>query len=131
MSGGRATFAAKSGKHLHRQAGDICAVSPEGHALTDRYYIELKHRRSLDLEGFLVRGTGMLARFWRHTVTESHRYGRAPMMIVRQNFTPDLVLTTPKTTLPGAPIATVHHFAPNQCELRLLAALLREEFPRR
>lgn len=93
MSGGRATTAFKRGVRLDRQAGDICAISPEGHRITDNYYLECKHRRDIGLESFLIKNIGPMAGWWRKTVAEAARHEREPVMIVRGNFMPILVVT--------------------------------------
>lgn len=93
MSGGRATFARKTtGDSLSRQAGDICAVSPEGHVLTDNFYIELKHVKDLQIDRMLE-GIGTLWRYWDVAVAEAAHYKRSPMLIAKQNMMPPLVLT--------------------------------------
>lgn len=93
MSGGRATLGGRRGHDLARQAGDICAVAPEGHALTDKYYIECKHlRRSAYRLDLLLLGFGPLALIWKRTVSEARKYGRAPMLIAKQNGSPALAL---------------------------------------
>ena len=86
MSGGRATI----GRGKVRQAGDICAVAPEGHALVDRFFIECKAYKKLGIPEFLLRTTGTLATFWKIAVRESAKYGREPMLIARQNALPVL-----------------------------------------
>lgn len=91
ISGGRSTIAAKKGELLHRQAGDICAISPEGHALTDRFYFELKHYRSLELHRALL-GAGTLINFWLDTSKKASLYERSPILIARQNHFPILLL---------------------------------------
>lgn len=96
MSGGRATVAHKKGQVV-RQAGDITAVSPEGHSLCSRYYIECKHYKDLDIQSFFLTGKGLLAKFWKTTVREAKKHGRYPVLIVRQNRVPDLVLARPVT----------------------------------
>lgn len=93
MSGGRATLGAKSGVKLSRQAGDICSVSPEGHALTERYYLELKHLKSLDLGQFFIKRGGVLAKFWLIARSEARKYGKSPMIIAKQNKYPTIVIT--------------------------------------
>lgn len=92
MSGGRATVARKRGK-LVRQAGDITAVSPEGHLLTDLYYIEAKHYGELAINSFFLGGKGTLWRFWLDTVEQAGHYERIPLLIARQNRLPTLALT--------------------------------------
>lgn len=88
MSGGRATVA----KGKVRQAGDICAVAPEGHALVDQFFIECKSYRSLGIGQFLICGAGPLAKFWKVACREAEKYERAPMLIAKQNGLPALVL---------------------------------------
>jgi hypothetical protein len=98
MSGGRATIARKRGVEV-RQAGDITAVAPEGHALTDRVYIECKHYKDLQLDSFVVKGIGMLATFWERTCKEAGARHREPWLIARQNRVPTVLVT------PYAPLA--------------------------
>lgn len=86
MSGGRATV--KRGQV--RQAGDICAVAPEGHALTDSFYIECKSYKDLSLD-CLVKGKGTLIDFWNTAVTEAVYYKKLPMLIYKQNRAPSVV----------------------------------------
>jgi hypothetical protein len=112
MSGGRATVGAKSGRDHARQAGDVCAVAPEGHALTGTYYIECKFVRSLRLDRFLL-GSGPLAAFWRVAAREADRYGRAPLLIAKQNGGKVLALVDESLHLlhfneAARPIATVY-----------------------
>lgn len=93
LSGGRATRGAKTGKNLSRQAGDICAVAPEGHVLTDAFYIEAKHYKDLAIGRFFLKQTGILAKFWLKTCQEAMRYKKQPMLIARQNGMPIIVIT--------------------------------------
>lgn len=92
MSGGRATVAARKGKLLHRQSGDITAIAPEGFTLVDNYYLEVKHLKDLNIIGWITRGTGVLAKHWKKTKTEAKRYKKQPIMIVRQNRMPTICL---------------------------------------
>lgn len=111
MSGGRATVGRKGGKDLARQAGDVCAVSPEGHKLTDRFYIECKFYRDLKFSSFILNEAGPLALFWRETVREAVLYNRSPLLIARSNRQPTIILAGQERlqcTVPKAkPIATV------------------------
>lgn len=93
MSGGRATQSLKRGDTLRRQAGDISAVAPEGHILTDKFYIELKHLKDIELMSFVVSSAGMLWREWQKTVKQAKAHGRQPMLIGKQNNYSTLVLT--------------------------------------
>ncbi len=93
MSGGRATVQNRKGKKITvRQAGDICSVAPEGHALTDEFYLELKHVKKLALDQFIIKGTGPLANFWKIAKREAKKHKKQPVIIARQNGWPDLVI---------------------------------------
>ncbi len=92
MSGGRATVRAKKGEKIRTQAGDISAVDPLGHVLTDKYYIEAKHYKNLNLDAFLLRGGGPIRQFWDRAVEEAARYDKTPMLICRQDRYPTFVL---------------------------------------
>lgn len=94
MSGGRASRGIKRGEKLRRQAGDICAVAPEGHGLTNTWYIELKHYAKLDIAQFFLTGTGRLAKFWRETEKAALVFNRHPMLIARQNHTITLLIVS-------------------------------------
>lgn len=94
MSGGRATIGSRTGKDV-RQAGDICSVSPEGHTLTDRFYVECKSYKDLRIDRFFIEHTGTLWQFWVKACQEARMYDRTPMLIVKQNTFPILVLVKP------------------------------------
>lgn len=94
MSGGRATVASRRGVKLRRQAGDITATAPEGHVLTDRFYIEVKHVKALDFLSFFTRNTGSLAKYWKTAKREARRHGLLPMIIAKQNSLPTILMTT-------------------------------------
>ena len=91
MSGGRATVHAKKGADV-RQAGDITAVAPEGHPLTDRVYIECKHYKDLQFTSFVLTNKGELANFWQRTRREAAKRGKAPWLIARENNRPTLLI---------------------------------------
>lgn len=92
MSGGRSTVGLKRGEKLARQAGDITSVSPEGHQLTDHFYIELKFYKELRFRSFVLLEQGKLADFWRHTVMQARAYERVPLLIAKQNNVPPVVI---------------------------------------
>jgi hypothetical protein len=90
MSGGRATVAHKKGIK-NRQAGDLAAVSPEGHLLTNKYFVECKAYKDLEIMQFFIKGKGLLAGFWKTTVKQARIHNREPMLIAKQNNVPELV----------------------------------------
>lgn len=87
MSGGRATV--KRG--LVRQSGDITAVAPEGHALTDKFYIECKAYKDINLD-CLIKGKGVLLDFWKVAVVEAEFYKKLPMLIFKRNHWPVVIV---------------------------------------
>lgn len=91
MSGGRATVS----KGAVRQCGDVCANSAEGYDFSSKWFIECKHVKKLDLESFLFKRIGRLAKFWTKACKEAEKYGRDPMIICQQNGWPVLVVTHP------------------------------------
>lgn len=125
MSGGRATVALKRGVKI-QQVGDICAVRPELHDFTAKYFIECKHVRSLDIESFLLKGKGALAKFWRTAVREAERHGRIAMIVARQNNTPDIVVMPRGELL--QPLLRVSPPSIAACDLCLLESLLERKY---
>lgn len=91
MSGGRATVK----KGLVRQAGDITAVSPEGHIFTDQVYLECKTYKSLSLD-CLVKEKGLLIDFWKVAQKEAAKYDRIPALIFKQSHWPTMFCTSRK-----------------------------------
>ena len=92
MSGGRSTVSLRKGVTLSRQAGDISSVSPEGHALTDICFVECKHYKDLKLDRFLF-AQGPLFVIWKQVCSQAKHYSRKPVLIVRTNRLPPIVIT--------------------------------------
>lgn len=101
MSGGRATVSRKKGVKLSRQAGDICAVAPEGHVLTNIFYVELKAYRDLSFISFFLAGSAKLAKFWQVACREAQEHGRIPLLIAKQNNAPILAIVPRGTDFNG------------------------------
>ena len=110
MSGGRATVSKKKGKLLNRQAGDISAVAPEGHALTDLFYVECKFVKKLGVSTFLFKRTGLLNQFWNVAHREARQHGRAAMLIAKENKGGVLVFCDERR-VQGFPWACAAHIA--------------------
>lgn len=87
MSGGRSTVAFANGKRLAAQAGDISAIHPLGHKLTDIFLVECKSYADLQITSILT-GRGKLLEFWLDTKTDAQCYERLPMLIAKQNKFP-------------------------------------------
>lgn len=90
MSGGRSTVAARRGKRLASQAGDISCVHHTGSALTEKFLIECKSYRDLNFAALLKR-KGKLAEFWLETRKQAVKYQKLPMLIAKQNQQPIIV----------------------------------------
>lgn len=89
MSGGRATV--QKGKV--RQGGDITAIAPEGHILTDKLYIECKSYKELNINCF-IKGKGTLISFWEVAVKDATKYDKIPSLIFKQNSWPTMFATS-------------------------------------
>lgn len=107
MSGGRATVARSRGRDV-RQAGDITAVAPEGHELTNAAYIECKHYRDLALTAFVLEGRGTLAKFWFRTRDEALKRQKFPWLVAKQNRLPTLLLVPYVIRTKAAPACVIH-----------------------
>lgn len=92
MSGGRATVGRKSGKSHDQHAGDITSTHPDGHVLTDRWYVECKAYSDLAIVSALTKGVGVLSKFWRTACQEATHYQKMPMLIAKQDNWPPIVL---------------------------------------
>ena len=95
MSGGRATVHKRAGKDI-RQAGDITAVAPEGHVLTDIFFIEVKHVKDLNIASFILSDRGKLAQFWRQACVQAQDHLRQPLLIAKENHREPLVICRPR-----------------------------------
>jgi len=94
MSGGRATVAKRKGIDV-RQTGDITAVSPEGHALTDKFFIETKFYKNLAIDSFILDCSGSLGKFWQTAAEQAASHKLWPMLIAKENRRDPLIITRP------------------------------------
>jgi len=92
MSGGRATLQLRQEIVNLAQSGDVTAISPEAYALAERCFFELKTYKNLEIGQSLIKGTGILHRFWQSTRREAYRYGKVPVLIAKQNTFPVILL---------------------------------------
>lgn len=97
MSGGRATSAFKKRGQILRATGDIAAIAPEGHLLTDNWFIECKHYKNLEITRFLLHNAGTLAIFWAKAKEEAVNSKKAPVLIAKQNRIDTLLITDSKS----------------------------------
>jgi hypothetical protein len=104
MSGGRATVHGRS----VRQVGDVCAVAPEGHQFTDKYFVECKHLKSLDFIG-LIEGRGRLLKYWHIAQAQAAKHELIPMLIAKQNNHP-VILCCEQHVQFHSPLATFNAY---------------------
>lgn len=91
MSGGRSTVAAKSGDKLSAQSGDISAVSSLGFNFIEKFMIECKFYKNLELAA-LIHNRGKLIFFWQKAQMEAINHNQLPILIARQNNYPTIVV---------------------------------------
>lgn len=91
MSGGRATIAQRRGIDLSNQAGDLVSIHPKGIQLTGPFFVECKHRK-VTYDKFLLFGEGAIRTWWRKAGQQAASHGKIPMMIVRGNGKPTLLI---------------------------------------
>jgi hypothetical protein len=84
MSGGRSTVAARKGKRLATQAGDISSIHAIGNPFTDRFLIECKYYADLNFLG-LLNGKGKLLEFWGEALVQAAAYSKLPLLVAKQN----------------------------------------------
>lgn len=85
MSGGRATVRHAKGKTTASQAGDISAVSHEGHAFLRRFIVECKFVRDLSIQSALLKRAGLLYQYWQTLEKEAAKHNRRPLLIAKEN----------------------------------------------
>lgn len=94
MSGGRATLMTKKGKGASAQAGDISAIHPAAHVLTEHFVIECKHYANLHLQNLVYGGKGGIVEFWKQVCRDAKRNDKSPMLIAKQNRCPEIICLT-------------------------------------
>lgn len=128
MSGGRATVRAKMGIQLRAQAGDISPISALGEVLLDRFVLECKAYKDLDVLQGIVKDNGILHGFWKTHRLLGTAFSRIPMLIARQNMMPTFCLM-PHYALQSFQLSEDHVVAilPRwDCVMILFDAFLRE-----
>ncbi len=107
-SGSSATVASKKGKRGHSQLGDIVSVREEGNWFSDKFIVECKFYRDLQLGRlFTAKGAnGFLYKTWVQLFKTALKHERIPLLIVKQNRYPILIITKSEM-FNGFPITNV------------------------
>ena len=95
MSGGRATLQLRQEVINKAQSGDMTAIAPEGYTLCERCLFECKSYADLGIATGLLKGTGLLVKFWTDTQNAAEKYGKAAVLIAKENRLPVMVLSPP------------------------------------
>lgn len=95
MSGGRATIQLSQGIINKTQTGDLTAIDKLAYEFTERFLVELKHYKDLDLITGFIKNKGILYKFWYDLVEHAYIYKKSPLLICCQNNLPILIITTP------------------------------------
>jgi len=90
-SGAKATAHAKKGVLFKNQAGDIIALEDIGYTVTNRFIIECKHYKDLNLNGLVYDSKTGVLEFWLKLLRECEEFKKQPMLIARQNNRPILL----------------------------------------
>lgn len=92
-SGGRATFQLRTkGTLATAQAGDVTAIDVAAFPLMSLIMVECKSYKDLQLPSALFKGTGTLWGFWKRTVSDAAAFGKAPVLVAKQNRMPVLAV---------------------------------------
>jgi len=97
-SGAQATQSIKHGKKS-TMGGDAIAVDKLGQAFIDKYLLEFKHYKTYDLEKFLFKNDGDLAKWWEQCKRDAKLASKKPLMIFKRNNFPEMVMIE-KMTMP-------------------------------
>lgn len=108
-SGSRFTIAEKAGREL-AQAGDLMAAHHLAFDFMDRFIVEAKHYKSLEIPAYFSFRGKFLNEIIRKTAGQAKSSGKHYLIIAKQNNLPAFVITTPTV---GAIIKDVRLTAPD------------------
>lgn len=94
-SGARYTLRKKVGKETHNQDADITSTHPVTELFIKKFSIELKHYRDIGFWNIITRGKGAnVFTFLDEHVKTSKELSKEPILIFRQNYKPDVLITS-------------------------------------
>ena len=93
-SGARFTSRQKVNLTTENQHGDICASNDKGIWFTKIFFIECKHYTELNLWSLITKNkSGNIVKWWDKAVKESKSISKIPILIIKQNNKPTLLMT--------------------------------------
>lgn len=85
LSGGRFTVSSKKSNSNIKHSGDVSITDTKGQKLIDKFNIELKFYKSLNIEGLIFNTKSGIRSFWDQTLRDSRLSKKLPMLIAKQN----------------------------------------------
>lgn len=93
MSGGRATLARSRGHKMKSSDGDLSPIDVKGQALTEEFFVELKHYNILRWDSLVLKRSGTVQNIWNQCVKEADQSDKYPLLVAKQNFMPIKLVT--------------------------------------
>ena len=92
-SGGRYTVRKKTGVDTYHQDGDICDVDPIGKPFCDKFVLELKAYKTINLWD-IVNNKGTIIEWWNKVKASATECNKEPLLIMKSNNKPIICMTT-------------------------------------
>lgn len=91
MSGGRSTIGLKKGIKRSNQAGDITAIDPMGQFLINKFIIECKSYKNIQLQSMLfgIPKNNSIFEFWTELWDKANQFNKTMMLIIKYNGLPE------------------------------------------
>lgn len=95
MSGGRANLRSRRRREgeFSAQAGDITATHALGDLLIRLFCVDAKNYKDFEFEKLAFCSTAEVGKAWIKTQEEAARFGKIPLMVLKQNNKDDVVCT--------------------------------------
>jgi hypothetical protein len=93
-SGGRFTSRFNRGISTTNQNSDITSIDKEADSFSESLSIEVKHYKNIDIWSLITntKDSNILS-FWEQTKRDADRGSKLPLLIVKQNYKPILLIT--------------------------------------
>lgn len=93
-SGGRYTTRYKKKLTLEGQSGDIASVRGNiSNEFLKTFCVEIKFYKDINIWGFITKAKDGVLDFWKQAYEQSKQAGREPILIVKQNYKPALLIS--------------------------------------
>lgn len=91
-SGARFTSRMKTGKDTKNQSGDITFTDSDAEWFIELFSIEVKNYKDINLWSMIEENKTGLYGFWTQTKRDAKLSNKIPMLIVKQNYKPEILL---------------------------------------